>query len=183
MKKNLPAVGVKAFCWSDKFKRSGNTYDSGEGAKRVKTQKVWSNQQGFFYKLCFRLVRGIFFMYAPFFLWSVGPHSDLKEYAFLLFCLFFWWMVFFMFFGVAYKWHWSAHDPICADEIIELYKHVSVCPSQKEIIQEAVRNNFTLRNRDLQFAMKIKKEYDDAIAKREEEFKRQMVLSKIKQDV
>lgn len=183
MKKNLPAVGVKAFCWSDKFKMRGNTYDSGEGAKRVKTQKVWSNQQAFFYKLCFRVARGIFMMCGPFCVWSLSPYGSLQQHVGPLFLILIWWMVFFVFFGAAYLWRWSAHDPLCADQIIELYKNVSVCPSQKEIIQEAVRNNFTLRNRDLQFALKIKKEYDDALAKREEEIKRQVVLSAIKQDL
>lgn len=88
----------------------------------------------------------------------------------------------FILFGLMYRFFWPDTLPLTAEQISDLYDKVSVCPHQMDIIKDAVRHNFILRKRDLEFANRIYQIHQERISQQVEDEKKQKVLQAIKDD-
>lgn len=150
---------------------------------KPETQKVWSDKQANFWISCFEiLIVGWFVMVVAGIFFLMGENSKHHPAHDLVYTLTLVGMFGLMLFGTINKLSWPAARILSAEQISDLYAKVSVCPYQMAIIKEAVRNDLTLRQRDLEFANWIYKMHQASISQQEEEVNRQKVLQDIKRE-
>jgi hypothetical protein len=158
----------------------GKLYDA--SSPLMKTQKVWSDRKARVFVLVFKCLRLAFFLYGPFAVFVIT--SDFVSIGVKLSFiggLFIWFVSLFLF-AIRTGFHWESPQPLTAGEICVLYGKVTNFPDQKQIIQEAVRQDQTLRNRDLAFVNLICEELDRYQKEKDEREWRQQVLYDIKHD-
>ncbi len=172
MDKKLSVLASKESGSKWAFTRRGFTFDMDARKPKVETQMVWSERQATLFVGGYKILRAVFFL--------IGPASVFAgSLAFVYWCA---WV--FAFVGVAanYGLSWSGPDVLTSDQVQDLYSKVSVCPYQKQIIQDAVKNNLVLRQRDLDFAQRIFDKHQAYISQKEEDEKMHRVLYDIKHD-
>lgn len=176
MDKKLTVLASKESGSKSAFTRRGFTFDMDARKSKVETQMVWSESLATLFVGGFKTLRMVFFLIG---LFCLTNQQNYDVIALL------WWMVWFgmfMFFYLKYQFRWSAPDVLTSDKVIDLYSKVSVCPYQKQIIQDAVKNNLVLRQRDLDFAQRIFDKHQAYLFQKEEDEKMHRVLYDIRHD-
>lgn len=158
------------------FTRRGFTFDMDARKSKVETQMVWSESQATLWVAGYKTLRMVFFLLGLFFL------VYLEKYGMTGLFLWMVWFGMFMFFYFNCQFRWNAPDVLTSGRILDLYSKVSVCPYQKQIIQDAVKNNLVLRQRDLDFAQRIFDKHQAYLFQKEEDEKMHRVLYDIRHD-
>lgn len=177
MDKKLTVLASKESESKSAFTRRGFTFDMDTRKSKVETQMVWSESHAALFVGGYKTLRMVFFLIGPICVCSSKIIGTGLAFVFL--CV---WG--FALLGVAsiHGLRWSAPDVLTSDKIFDLYSKVSVCPYQRQIIQDAVKNKLVLRQRDLDFAQRIFDKHLAYLSQKEEDEKMHRVLYDIRHD-
>lgn len=157
--------------------RRGFAFDMHARKSKVETQKVWTESQATLSVGCYKILRMVFILLGP--ICACSSKIIGTGLGFVFVCV---WMFAYLGIAIKYRLRWSAPDVLTSEEVSDLYSKVSVCPYQKKIIQDAVKNNLILRQRDLDFAQRIFDKHQTYLSQQEEDEKMHRVLNDIRHD-